>query len=227
VANSKPKGRPPSWSWLTELDLDVEKPPRVGRRTPRLVNPMETDWIEDTLARWRDWFAQAETCLGVKLTQHADRRIWSRFAADLALLQTNRQLLVELLIAGGREGAIPGVPTADRPLQLPPGPERAVAAAIGEMVAAGFASKAKADAAAVDTAGEAGSAADDGTAMLGTGSVDATAGAAAPSIGRGVPGNGTAPPDPNEPAFVSEMNREPPADPALLERSATTNPPEG
>jgi Core-2/I-Branching enzyme len=216
VATSKPKGKPANWSWLTELDLDIDESPRVGHRGPRLIKPVPKGWVESTLARWRDWFVQAETCLGVKLTQHADRRIWSRFAGDLAILARNRQLLVDLLIAGGLESPLLEIAKTDK-LSGPLAPEQAVAAAIAQMVAAGFANRA----AAADPPLH-----PEQANTVQDGSVPAM-GSAGP--GNGTVGNGTTPHDPSDPflsTILYDVNEEPLGDPATSERSPTTNPSE-
>jgi hypothetical protein len=126
VAKSKPKGVPPSWSWLCELDLDVTQPSRMESRGHCSLAPSETGWVEQTLARWRDWLTRAETCLGVPLVDRADRRIWSRLADDLGLLHKRRVALVDLLITGGWAGPIPG----------PPGAEVAAQEVVGDLTAA-------------------------------------------------------------------------------------------
>jgi hypothetical protein len=218
VANSKPKGLPPSWSWLSELDLDVTKPSRIGSRWARSSKPSETGWVALTLARWRDWLTQAETCLGVTLVRRADHRTWSRLAGDLGILQRRRQVLVDLLIAGGRTGPIPASSAVDEPLHPPAEPKRATATA--EMVAAGLAKRA----AEPDLAARAVDGLDSATADFapaGLEAIDVLEDASASSRGRPVPGNGVELPDQAdqpESALTSEMNREPRADPSVPDR---------
>jgi hypothetical protein len=198
VVNSKPKGLPPSWSWLTELDLDVTQPARIASRGPRSSMPSETGWVAQTLARWRDWLTQAETCLGVTLVQRTDHRTWSRLAGDFGILQRRRQALVDLLIAGGRTSPIPASSAVDGPSPSPAEPDVSARTTVDEL-----------DSAAADFA-PAGSETND---LLGDGSV--------PSTGRPVPGNGVELPDqadqPQSP-LTSEMNREPRADPSVSDR---------
>jgi hypothetical protein len=217
VAGSKPKGKPPGWSWLTELDLDISQCARVDHRGPRLVKPAAgTSWVHSTLARWRDWFVQVETCLGVSLLRHTDRRIWSRLAADLAVLQKNRQLLVHLLLAGGWQEPLRGISMVDGSLH-PPSEERGVAVAVAEPVSADLTKKAAADAAPRDAA----DAIDQVVAGRGRDPVIPVAEPANPAVGRAHTGNGAAtagPSDPLAPVFVFEMQSEPIADPGLPER---------
>jgi hypothetical protein len=192
VINSKPKGKPPSWSWLTELDLDVEKPARVGRRSPDVVKPGDSTWIGDTLVRWRNWFAQAQTCLGTEARQHPDRRIWSRLAADLTILHKNRQLLIDLLIAGGVQDSILAVSATDAPDFAPSDPERAVRVAVAQMVPAGLGTRPVApEAVTPETASDIGS-----TVAALSAEPNPDGDAHDSSAGRAVSGNGAQPADP-------------------------------
>jgi hypothetical protein len=136
VANSKPKGVPPSWSWLSELDLDLAQPSRMASSGPCSLAPSATGWVEQTLARWRDWLTQAETCLDVMLVQLADRRTWSRLTGDLDILQKRRQALVALLIAGGRTGPIPRRLALGGSLPPPAEPAASARKMVGDLTSA-------------------------------------------------------------------------------------------
>lgn len=103
LASAKRKGTPPSWSWLTEVDLDIAKPPMVLSRQSAALPVVSQNWADAVLARWRDWIAQAERCLGDELVAADDPEVWTRFAAELKTQQTNRDFVIELLKAGGRE----------------------------------------------------------------------------------------------------------------------------
>ena len=90
-----------SWTWLTEVDLDLSHPSRLrSESTVRFRSDLD-GWAGITWSRWRDWVVAAEKNLGVPLLGLISPDIFRAVTTTLAGLETGRKVTISALAAGG------------------------------------------------------------------------------------------------------------------------------